>query len=404
MAPEIKSTISDALGRLPEDNARIEAIAKQAKKDLKSLWTVRRAHAKTVLQTAAADKAAIELRVKGLTKRLSGRLGKMDLGLDELLVPYTSLELQPAALTSRVTEKVTIAKKVLEDGDEHGRTQLPTTVVQSIEKATDVVVYEAADPNLAEEWPGCNWQWAKQPESMMASIPCIVKHPNLKFYVLACPVCDGNSTRDGAYLKGAKAFYDHLLQAHGSRICKGTGVAATIQRCQVRRLTAVEVEDLASGSPDALEIEKVPVKRGLTDEAQKLYRKRKADTSIGVDVSHTHATHARSEKGSLTGNEVEARRPDQASDDGSGGVPIQPQAKRSKKGSHYLHDWLSAGWKHAEDEDEDVDDEVALGLQHMGMAAVTAEVQGSMPGRDARTVNVPVRQLDERYDSESDGA
>ncbi|KAK3115624.1 hypothetical protein LTR53_004831 [Teratosphaeriaceae sp. CCFEE 6253] len=376
MASNTKTRIQDALSQLREARERIDAIEKQANDLAKAIGSTQRANFGVILDAVAADVAAIDLRIEGLTKRLDGRLSKTDMSLAELLVPYTliSLDPEPPGPASSAGDFINAS---INDDD--------------------------SDPTMAREWSDYTWEWSRQPENAIRHAPCIVRHPNDRFYVLACPVCGGNSTQRSGFLKGAKAFYDHVLQGHGSQMIKGLGVAATIEACQVRRLTRLEAAELHVGTAEAPEIKMIMVKREVNDEVQRVSRKRKAGTRAVVTAAHAQDEHASSMAGPATGHEVEARRSNQASDDGSGGVPIEPQAKRSKKDSHYLHSWLSAGFEHDEDEDGDEDDEVALGLQQMGMAAVTAEVQGSMPSWDARTVKVPVRQLDEQYDSKSDG-
>ncbi|TKA70573.1 hypothetical protein B0A55_06229 [Friedmanniomyces simplex] len=105
------------------------------------------------------------------------------------------------------------------------------------------------------------WAWGLQPDNIIESIPCIVKHPNGKWFLLECPVCHGNASSRGnrGFLSGPKAFHDHLLKCHGEP-SSTAGLAGTIERCQVRQLIRREVDDLKRGSPNAITIHPVQVR------------------------------------------------------------------------------------------------------------------------------------------------
>jgi hypothetical protein len=79
----------------------------------------------------------------------------------------------------------------------------------------------------------------------------VVKHPDGTWYELRCPICGGNaSPKIGKFLKGTKAFYDHLAQSHQEGRISG-GVEAIIARCQVRKFSEEEAEKLQTDAPDA---------------------------------------------------------------------------------------------------------------------------------------------------------
>ncbi|KAK4960082.1 hypothetical protein LTR10_002973 [Elasticomyces elasticus] len=120
---------------------------------------------------------------------------------------------------------------------------------------------------LVQDWSKVKFDWGSRPENFLDAYPSVVKHPNDKWYLLECPVCHGNcsasrknSKGEKNIYRGARAFRDHLIQGHGEAR-KNLGLAATIERCQVRELTRHEVRQLLSHSPDAIIISPVGVKR-----------------------------------------------------------------------------------------------------------------------------------------------
>jgi len=120
---------------------------------------------------------------------------------------------------------------------------------------------------LTEEWSKVDWAWGKHPQNVISAAPHIVMHPVGRWFLLACPVCHGNSSGHGrmGFLGGPRGFYDHLRQGHGEAIqANNASLAAIIERCQVRELTRDEVMHLKSGSPDAIPIKAIQVKRTVS--------------------------------------------------------------------------------------------------------------------------------------------
>ncbi|KAK0362561.1 hypothetical protein LTR02_014685 [Friedmanniomyces endolithicus] len=120
---------------------------------------------------------------------------------------------------------------------------------------------------LTEEWSKVDWAWGKHPQNVISAAPHIVMHPVGRWFLLACPVCHGNSSAHGrmGFLGGPRGFYDHLRQGHGEAIqANNASLAAIIERCQVRELTRDEVMHLKSGSPDAIPIKAIQVKRTVS--------------------------------------------------------------------------------------------------------------------------------------------
>ncbi|KAK5740234.1 hypothetical protein LTR17_004735 [Elasticomyces elasticus] len=120
---------------------------------------------------------------------------------------------------------------------------------------------------LVQDWSKVKFDWGSRPENFLDAYPSVVKHPNDKWYLLECPICHGNcsasrknSKGEKNIYRGARAFRDHLIQGHGEPR-KNLGLAATIERCQVRELTRHEVRQLLSHSPDAIIINPVGVQR-----------------------------------------------------------------------------------------------------------------------------------------------
>ncbi|KAK3644629.1 hypothetical protein LTR56_009567 [Elasticomyces elasticus] len=127
--------------------------------------------------------------------------------------------------------------------------------------------------DLSKQWFRVGWFWSQHPDNVIATVPCVVRHPVGRWFVLECPLCHGNSSLNGkcGYLSGPRAFYDHLCQGHGDKI-GDVRLAAIIERCQVRELTDEEVYHLKSSSRKAIIIKSVQVrslisKRPSTSEA-----------------------------------------------------------------------------------------------------------------------------------------
>ncbi|KAK4891932.1 hypothetical protein LTR27_009456 [Elasticomyces elasticus] len=106
-----------------------------------------------------------------------------------------------------------------------------------------------------------SWAWGSRPENIIKSVPCIVRHPNGRWFVLECPVCHGNASSRGThgFFNGPKAFYDHLLQGHHKSRSIVNSLVGTIELCQVRELTLGEIDSLQHGNPDAIVIPVVQV-------------------------------------------------------------------------------------------------------------------------------------------------
>ncbi|KAK1810645.1 hypothetical protein LTR12_014969 [Friedmanniomyces endolithicus] len=121
--------------------------------------------------------------------------------------------------------------------------------------------------DLSKEWSKVGWAWSKHPGNSIPAAPHIVRHPVGTWFVLACPVCHGNSSSHGTlgFLRGPRGFYDHLRQGHGEASqANNASLAAIIERCQVRELTRDEVMHLKSGSPNTIAIEAIQVKRTVS--------------------------------------------------------------------------------------------------------------------------------------------
>ncbi|KAK0911504.1 hypothetical protein LTR91_015394 [Friedmanniomyces endolithicus] len=118
--------------------------------------------------------------------------------------------------------------------------------------------------DLSKEWSMVGWAWGMHPENSIPAAPHIVRHPVGRWFVLACPVCHGNSSSRGklGFLSGPRGFYNNLCQGH-DEVPKARigGLAGTIELCQVREPTRDEVEHLKFGSPDAIAIKAIQVKR-----------------------------------------------------------------------------------------------------------------------------------------------
>ena len=114
---------------------------------------------------------------------------------------------------------------------------------------------KAADTTETPEKP---WRWTRNQSNFVAAVPCVVKHPDGTWYIIACPVCKGNtgSNQRRSYFQGAKGLQDHLRHGHGEDI-NGVTVADFIEWCQVRKLTAREYEKIKRGSRDAIKIDMV---------------------------------------------------------------------------------------------------------------------------------------------------
>ncbi|KAK5708729.1 hypothetical protein LTR17_020439 [Elasticomyces elasticus] len=115
--------------------------------------------------------------------------------------------------------------------------------------------------SLSKQWFRVGWFWSQHPDNVIATVPCVVRHPVGRWFVLECPLCHGNSSLNGkcGYLSGPRAFYDHLCQGHGDKI-GDVRLAAIIERCQVRELTDEEVYHLKSSSRKAIIIKSVQVR------------------------------------------------------------------------------------------------------------------------------------------------
>ncbi|KAK0841362.1 hypothetical protein LTS02_016875 [Friedmanniomyces endolithicus] len=128
-----------------------------------------------------------------------------------------------------------------------------------------------------------SWGWTQLEENFVAASPCVVRHPNGKWFELACPICHGNLSSDrGRGVFGVKGFHDHLSQGHGEPP-KGVSVAEVIEWCQVRELTGGEVEALRSGSRDAVAITPVSTTTKLT----KKLKTARANTRVLRDLNIT---------------------------------------------------------------------------------------------------------------------
>ncbi|KAK5699726.1 hypothetical protein LTR97_005857 [Elasticomyces elasticus] len=101
-----------------------------------------------------------------------------------------------------------------------------------------------------------SWAWGSRPENVIKSVPCIVRHPDGRWFVLECPVCHGNASSRGThgFFNGPKAFYDHLLQGHHKSRSIVNSLVGTIELCQVRELTLSEVDSLQHSKPNAIVI------------------------------------------------------------------------------------------------------------------------------------------------------
>ncbi|KAK3641791.1 hypothetical protein LTR56_011118 [Elasticomyces elasticus] len=113
------------------------------------------------------------------------------------------------------------------------------------------------------------WAFSQEPENFITNIACVVRHPNGKWFELACPVCHGNRSSDrrrGFF--SAKGFYDHLRQGHGESN-KGVGLLQIIERCQVRELSGSEVEELRNAGSDSSLIRSVATTTAITQKKSK---------------------------------------------------------------------------------------------------------------------------------------
>ncbi|TKA66377.1 hypothetical protein B0A55_09601 [Friedmanniomyces simplex] len=71
------------------------------------------------------------------------------------------------------------------------------------------------------------WAWGLQQDNIIESIPCIVKHPNGKWFLLECPVCHGNASSRGARCASLRAAKSTILK-------RGNPDAITIQQVPVK--------------------------------------------------------------------------------------------------------------------------------------------------------------------------
>ncbi|KAK5740233.1 hypothetical protein LTR17_004734 [Elasticomyces elasticus] len=128
------------------------------------------------------------------------------------------------------------------------------------------------------------WAFSQEPSNFITNIACVVKHPNGKWFELACPVCHGNRSSDrrrGFF--SAKGFYDHLRQGHGESN-KGVKLPQIIERCQVRELSESEVEDLRKAGPDS--IKSVATSTAGTQKKKKVRKDRSELSRVGADYNH----------------------------------------------------------------------------------------------------------------------
>ncbi|KAK5686322.1 hypothetical protein LTS10_002438 [Elasticomyces elasticus] len=113
------------------------------------------------------------------------------------------------------------------------------------------------------------WAFSQEPENFITSIACVVRHPNGKWFELACPICHGNRSSDRRWgFFSAKGFYDHLRQGHGESN-KGVGLLQIIERCQVRELSGSEVEELRNAGSDSSLIKAVATTTAITRKKSK---------------------------------------------------------------------------------------------------------------------------------------
>ncbi|KAK5699724.1 hypothetical protein LTR97_005855 [Elasticomyces elasticus] len=120
------------------------------------------------------------------------------------------------------------------------------------------------------------WAFSQEPQNFITSIACVVRHPNGKWFELACPVCHGNRSSDrrrGFF--SAKGFYDHLRQGHGESN-KGVGLPQIIERCQVRELSGSEVEELRNAGSDSSLIKSIATTTAITQKKSKVRANNKA--------------------------------------------------------------------------------------------------------------------------------
>lgn len=133
------------------------------------------------------------------------------------------------------------------------------------------------------------WSFAREKRNYVYSHSCVVKHPDGTWYEIACPVCNGNSpdTDRSGYLKGAKAFYDHIRQGHEEIGLPG-GPAKTIERCQVRQLSDREVDKLRRSAEDAPVIKAVKVQRFPSENARNPFdAAARASQTLQTDLTGT---------------------------------------------------------------------------------------------------------------------
>ncbi|KAK3644630.1 hypothetical protein LTR56_009568 [Elasticomyces elasticus] len=177
-----------------------------------------------------------------------------------------------------------------------------------------------------KDWSKVAFEWGMKPENFIAAATSVVKHPNGRWFVLECPVCHGNSSRykkmnRSDFYRGVGGFREHLVHGHGE-IREDLGqLAAFIERCQVRELTMTEVEQLASGSPDAIVITQVLIK---CDSRMRNKKKKLAKTQHHANEMNV-ATKRKAEAdatGSDRGEDV---------DIGCGSVNDDPDAKKQKQ-------------------------------------------------------------------------
>ncbi|KAK1057727.1 hypothetical protein LTR12_006428 [Friedmanniomyces endolithicus] len=139
-------------------------------------------------------------------------------------------------------------------------------MITAAAESTRVITGRALQ-DLSKEWSKVGWAWGMHPENSIPAAPHIVRHPVGRWFVLACPVCHGNSSSHGkmGFLSGPRGFYNHLCQGH-DEVPKARigGLAATIELCQVRELSRDEVEHLKFGSPDAIVVKAIQVKRTVS--------------------------------------------------------------------------------------------------------------------------------------------
>ena len=153
-----------------------------------------------------------------------------------------------------------------------GRAGMPyvDSVIVEVETAQAIELRKGEVDGRDDSYDAVPWAWSKHHTHSVAGAPCVVKHPNGKWYLLACPKCQGNSTNEETprWFDGAKAFYQHLHHAH-SGIAKDASLALTIETCQIRELNEREVESLRQGYLDVVGVAQFPVLAGLKNPSDK---------------------------------------------------------------------------------------------------------------------------------------